>query len=117
MLHKVTLSTSGKVFYIRKPTMKDHRIATQQVKMKGEAPTPMDTLEEMLSLLIVKVDHKNSNGPIEVTPPYKFDQLDYEEFIELMSAVNEESIIIDLKKKATVEKVLLENSSPSPTSK
>ena len=77
----------------------------------------MDTLEEMLSLLIVKVDDGKGDGPVEVNPPYKFDTLLYDEFIELMRAVNEESIIIDIKKKAKVEKVLLENSSPSPTSK
>ena len=112
-LYKVTFST-GKKIWLRKPTMQDQRIATQEIEMQGVKKNPF---EQLLKYIIVKA--QSATGVhIEVgQPPVDLDKIlgnSLQEYMELLQKLDNSDIIFDLKKKADLEvEEVVESSSPS----
>lgn len=97
--------------------MRDHRLSTQDLKAQDKQNDAAAVMENLLKFLITKAKDKDGK-PIDIgTPPINFDNLlDFQEYFELMSALNESEIIVDMKKKAKVEEVETQSQPSSSTS-
>lgn len=109
--------SSGKSFYIRKPTMKDHRLATQDLQGQGKEVTAQNSTENLIRFLITKAEDKDGQVLEIGDPPINLDNfIDFQEYFELMDAVNNSGVILDLKKKAEIEEIKREEKKPPSSS-
>ena len=97
--------------------MKDHRLATQDIKATDKQNDATAIMENLIKFLITKAEDKEGKV-IEIgMPPINFDNfLDFQEYFELMNALNESEIILNMKKKADIQEVETKSNPSSSTS-
>ena len=111
---KITFS-SGRVAIVRKPTMHDYKLATENIKNVQDGIMFGQRLSEELAGLILQqlLDDKGNPIKLGIKPIPVKNFFSLQEFMEFNQACEENGIIIDNKKKATVE--FIPQSSPQNT--
>ena len=101
--YKVTFSDNSYI-YIRKATMSDKRLSTQDLESRNKAVSPEMIMENLLRFIVLEA-YDTKGTKIEIgQPPVNLEKfLTLQNYHELIRALDDTSFIADTKKKAKLE--------------